>query len=406
MLFDILKRAHIVELRLLCILLLAYLEMYKEVFMRHDSDWPIPHLSFFLKKSFPDNFFEKFGNPRFPSIIDSMKKNLPFLSLLIQEVAPEIGAMVWLEPEFWYVWEIVFSNGKRHLFRKWNFNINPLGSIEIVKDKGYTSMFLERFWYHVVPGKVFFSEEKNHFYGTNNGIEEAWQYALSLGLPIILKPNNLSQGIGVEKIYAKNRFIQAVHTLLEYTDIYRVEAYFRGRDYRLVVLDDEVISAYERVPLSLIWDGNSTIRELLLQKQSLFELSGRDTILDLDDPRILENLNRKNLNFDAILGYDVSLQLLDNANLSSWGESIDRTGNIHSDFIKIAIEATRDMWLRLSGVDIMCANISEAITAKNPYVIIELNWAPWLDHYISTGNEQKMIVKSLYKKILLALEKM
>ena len=33
-----------------------------------------------------------------------------------------------------------------------------------------------------------------------------------------------------------------------------IEQYLPGHDYRIVVLDDEIISAYERIPLSVTGD--------------------------------------------------------------------------------------------------------------------------------------------------------
>ncbi len=73
-----------------------------------------------------------------------LPNKIPFASRLIAEVAPEIGANVWIEPEYGFVGEITFSNGKKHLFRNTNFNVNPLGAVEIARDKGYASIFLKR----------------------------------------------------------------------------------------------------------------------------------------------------------------------------------------------------------------------------------------------------------------------
>ncbi|KKP88173.1 MAG: hypothetical protein UR91_C0025G0014, partial [Candidatus Nomurabacteria bacterium GW2011_GWC2_35_8] len=46
---------------------------------------------------------------------------------------------------------------------------------------------------------------------------------------------------------------------------------------------------------------------------------------------------------------------------------------------------------------------------KNPkdcsYFIIEINAAPGLDHYVTTGKAQKEIVESMYLKVLKALGK-
>jgi D-alanine-D-alanine ligase-like ATP-grasp enzyme len=79
---------------------------------------------------------------------------------------------------------------------------------------------------------------------------------------------------------------------------------------------------------------------------------------------------------------------------------------MHADYKKIAIELTRDMGLRIAGVDIMVTSgdITES-PKKNGYFIIEINAAPGLDHYVTTGKEQKKIVEDMYLKVLQAMAK-
>jgi D-alanine-D-alanine ligase-like ATP-grasp enzyme len=71
-----------------------------------------------------------------------------------------------------------------------------------------------------------------------------------------------------------------------------VERYLPGHDYRIVVLDGEIISAYERIPLSVTGDGKSSILSLMKKKQKQFNTSGRDTKIHFDDPRIKLKLKR------------------------------------------------------------------------------------------------------------------
>lgn len=54
-------------------------------------------------------------------------------------------------------------------------------------------------------------------------------------------------------------------------------------------------------------------------------------------------LERRGYSLDTIAKKMEEVPLLDNANLSSGGESIDVTEALHEDFRKIAITATRDM---------------------------------------------------------------
>ena len=185
-----------------------------------------------------------------------------------------------------------------------------------------------------------------------------------------------------------------------------IERYLPGHDYRVVVLDGEIISAYERMPLSVIGDGKSTILQLLKAKKKIFDLENRDTNINFRDPRIKNKLKREGYGFQSIIEKGKKIYLLYNANLSTGGDSKDVTAKIHSGFKKIAIEITKKMGLRICGVDIM---VTRGDITKDPkncrYYIIEINAAPGLDHYVTTGKAQRKIVEAMYLKVLKALGK-
>jgi D-alanine-D-alanine ligase-like ATP-grasp enzyme len=87
--------------------------------------------------------------------------------------------------------------------------------------------------------------------------------------------------------------------------------------------------------------------------------------------------------------------------LSTGGEAVDVTNNLHPSFKELAIRITKDMGLRLCGVDILTNDISVPL---KDYVIIEIKGAPGLDNYASMGQAQAKVVESLYLKVLRALE--
>ena len=81
------------------------------------------------------------------------------------------------------------------------------------------------------------------------------------------------------------------------------------------------------------------------------------------------------------------------------------TKTIHPDFAKLAADITADMGLRLCGVDFMTKDLTKSLAENKDYIVIEINGAPGLDNYMSTGEEQLQNVKNMYKKILIALSK-
>ncbi|KKR21308.1 MAG: cyanophycin synthetase [Parcubacteria group bacterium GW2011_GWE2_39_37] len=325
----------------------------------------------------------------------------PKIIKILKKITPAIGAKLIIEPEFGHVGQIIFKNGKKTLFRNHVFNINGLGAAKVAKDKGYSKFFLKKFGYQVCEGQVFYSKEFCQVIKSKRDIAAGLAYAKKIGFPVIIKPNDLSQGNLVAKVHNAKDYSVMANKIFKETDVMMVEKYYPGNDYRVVVLDGRVISAYQRIPLSLIGDGKKTIFELISQKQKHYRSLGRANHF-LDDFRIKMNLKQKGFTKDSILKNKEKIYLLDNANLSTGGEAIDVTEKIHPDFKKLAINITKDMDLRLCGVDLINAEITKPL---KDYAIIEVNAAPGLDNYASIGKTQNEIVEKLYLKILKALEK-
>ncbi len=332
-----------------------------------------------------------------------MKKQIsPLLGRILKKIAPRVGARVVLEPQWNIVGQIIFKNGKKRYFRYSSLDLNPLGASEISKDKDFANFFMKMMGYPVILGKTFFSNRWSKAIGSRRDIHAAYRYARKLGFPVIIKPNSGSQGTGVSKVYNKREFYKAMRFIFERDKVALVQKVMQGKDYRVVVLDNRVISAYQRIPLNIVGDGKSTIRKLLALKQAEFIASSRDTRIKPKDFRIAQKLKRQGLNMRSVLKKNQRVFLLDNANLSSGGDSVDVTKYVHPEFKKLAINLTRDMGLRLCGVDLL---IDGDIKEKpKKYCILETNAAPGLDHYVLTGKKQEKIVEDMYTEVLRAME--
>lgn len=322
---------------------------------------------------------------------------------MFKKLAPRIGAKVLMEPEWEIAGQITFRNGRRRYIRYSSIDLNPLAASDIAKDKDFANFFMKKMGYPTIEGKTFFVDWWAKTIHSKRGIDEAYAYARRLGFPVIVKPNSGSQGVGVALVHNAREFYPAMRTIFMHDRVGLVQRPVYGTDYRIVVLDDQVISAYERQPLSVLGDGASTIRKLLLGKQIFFKRTGRDTRLNLDDPRIILKLKRQGLSFKSVPEKGKRIYLLDNANLSAGGDAVDVTESIHPEFKKIAIRLTRDMGLRICGVDLMV----EGDISKKPgkYWILEINAAPGLDHYVKIGRAQEKIVENLYLKVLKSMSK-
>lgn len=330
-----------------------------------------------------------------------MKKS--FVSPILEKIAKRLGVTINIEPKYRYVGQIVLSDGRKRYFRNTNFDLNPLGASEVARDKSYASYFMGLMGYPVPRGQEFFTEHWCQIIGSRRNPEAAYRYARKLGLPVVVKPNSKSQGFGVAKVYNKREFMQAVRVLSRRENVFLVQEMILGNDYRIVVLDNRVISVYQRLPLSVVGDGKLTVNQLLRAKQDNFRKTGRDTIILFDDIRITNVLKRLGLSHRSVLKKGESVTLLPNANLSTGGDAIDVTEKTHPAWRQLAVKLTHDMGLRYCGVDVIVQ--STLAFPPSSYVVLEINAAPGLDNYAAIGKKQYQIVEKMYEKVLRAMLK-
>jgi len=313
-----------------------------------------------------------------------------------------------VEPTYGYVGRIEYHNGQVHVFRGTNLGVNSVGASELSKDKGYIKFFLRQLGYSTPEGEVFLMPEylevitrnlsRKGFEREQRSANQAHAYAEStIGYPCYAKPNFGSQGKGITRCESPSDLEAAISEFQKQgLNMFLLEQAVSMPDFRVVVFGDEVISCYQRIPLQVVGDGRSTIEDLLQQKQNSYFEQGREEVINIQDPRMLARLSRHGLNIQSVMPSGQYFQLLDVSNLSMGGESEEFTHRIHETWRRLCIRLTKDMGLRLCGVDIACTDLEDP---HSDYSILEINAAPGLDNYASSGKEQFNRVRNLYKKI-------
>jgi len=323
---------------------------------------------------------------------------------MLRRIAPRIGAKVLIEPVWGVVGQIAYRSGQKRYFRYSTLDLNPVGASDIAKDKDYANFFMKGMGYPTITGKAFYSPAWAQAIGSRQSTAAACAYAKRLGFPLIAKPNSGSQGFGVTLVHDESELVRALASIFRNDRVALVQKQVRGKDYRVVVLDGRIISAYERIPLSVVGDGRTSILGLLKRRQKAFVASSRDTQLNINDPRIQAKLSRLGLTMKSVVPSGERVFLLDNANLSTGGDSVDVTGVVHPEFARLAIDLTRDMGLRICGVDLMIDGDISGKPSPKRHWILEINAAPGLDHYAQSGKAQEKIVEDLYLEVLKGMD--
>jgi cyanophycin synthetase len=200
--------------------------------------------------------------------------------------------------------------------------------------------------------------------------------------PFVVKPRTGFPGNGVSvRLESSRDIISAIRRARQVSDTVLIEEFVAGTNYRISVVDDDVIDVLERIPAHVVGDGTSTIRKLIAKKnEARAKVSLRKISIDSAVKRSLatQKLDPTSIPEDR---QRVSLRL--NCNLAAGGETkrLDMRRDVHPDNLKLFVDATREMGLRLAGIDFITPDISVSYK-ETKCVINEINRAPLLDvHY-------------------------
>lgn len=206
-------------------------------------------------------------------------------------------------------------------------------------------------------------------------------FDLLKGKAVVIKPNQTNFGIGITILKENNNeiaFQRGVDIAFEYDSTILIEEFIPGKEFRFFIIEDEVVAILQRVPANVKGDGSSTIRELVEIKNQ-DPLRGKKYRTPLEKIQLGEAesmfLKGQNLTFDSVPADGEIVYLRENSNISTGGDSIDFTDDIPESYKRIAIKAAKALHVKITGLDMMIADLTEEASEDN-YGIIELNFNP------------------------------
>jgi cyanophycin synthetase len=216
-------------------------------------------------------------------------------------------------------------------------------------------------------------------------VEEAWAFALSIGLPVVVKPRDGNQGKGVTVNVTEREAFDAAYLTAERYGQVMVEKYLSGHDYRLLVVGHRLVAAARREPPLVVGDGVHTVRQLVDQVNADPRRgTGHATSLTrirFDDIAI-GRLHAQGLQPESVPEKGRRVVLRNNANLSTGGTATDVTDEVHPEVAARAVAAARMVGVDICGVDVVCESVQRPLEEQNGGVV-EINAAPGLRMHIS-----------------------
>jgi cyanophycin synthetase len=249
--------------------------------------------------------------------------------------------------------------------------------VDIAGDKQVTRSLLGEAGIPVAPG------------GAARTAEEAVRLLTVLGAPVVVKPRHGRQGEHVQLNLATPA--EVLHAFTAAGGDVVVERQLAGRDYRVLVVDGEVVAAAERIAAHVVGDGESTVEDLI-ERINADPRRGDGharvlTRIRVDDIT-WQLLERQGCTLGSVPTAGQQVWLRDNANLSTGGTSRDVTDCLHPDIARLCVRVAALVGLDISGIDLRLPDIAAPLppTGEPDAVtggVIEVNAVPGLRMHLA-----------------------
>lgn len=216
---------------------------------------------------------------------------------------------------------------------------------------------------------------------------DAWEAALDLGLPVVVKPVDGNHGRGVFINLESQQEVEAAYAVaVDEGSGVLVERFILGNEHRLLVVGGKLAAAAKGQTASVTGDGKHTVAELIEIQINSDPRRGRGEEQPLNPVRIdsaarLE-LKRQGFDADSIVPTGIQALIQRNGNVA-----FDCTDDVHPEVAHIAGLAAKAVGLDVAGIDLVAQDISRPLHEQGG-AIVEVNAGPGLLMHIKPAEGQ------------------
>src|SRR5665213_1319588 len=240
---------------------------------------------------------------------------------------------------------------------------NAATAATLASDKYCTNVILERADVTTFGGDYFFLHERHRAHRPGgHEFEDALKYFSRLGATAFVKPLTGSRGDFAQAIHDEAALNGYLREVSRYYDAILMQPLVSGDEYRIFLLDDEVLYAARKHPPALLGDGVRSIRDLLIEHNSSLTARG------LSSATIGAGREQS---LDRVLQEGERWEIPGRMNLSAGGKMV--LAAAPSEAVStVAREAARALGLRVAAVDLFTDISGEG----DATAVIEVNSNP------------------------------
>jgi D-alanine-D-alanine ligase-like ATP-grasp enzyme len=238
---------------------------------------------------------------------------------------------------------------------------NNATAATLASDKYFTNRILEDAGIATLGGEYFFLHDRHRAHRpTGHERDDASEYFRALGATVFVKPLQGSRGDFAQAIHGEASLDRYLQEVSRHYDAILIQPVVCGPEYRVFLLDDEVVYAARKYPPIVVGDGVSAIRDLLLAHNAALRARGLSPATAQHDSSL-----------DTVLAKGERWEIPGRMNLSAGGTM--RIEAPRSDAaITLARKVARILGLRVAAVDLFTDIAGEQDATR----VIEVNSNP------------------------------
>jgi D-alanine-D-alanine ligase-like ATP-grasp enzyme len=255
---------------------------------------------------------------------------------------------------------------------------NSATASTLASDKHFASSILREAGVPALGGEYFFLHDRHRAHRpAGHERSDAVACFKALGGAAFVKPLTGSRGDFAQAVHGETTLVRHLDDVMKYYDAVLIQRIVEGIEYRVFLLDDDVLYCARKYPPSVTGDGVHTVRELLAAHNDTLRVRGLSPAsLPNNDPSL-----------DAVPATGERREIPGRMNLSAGGTMVLADAPSETA-ITLSRQAARAIGLRVAAID-MFVNIG-----GNPDAIeiIEVNSNPSI-RLLEDSNRGDLILK-------------
>jgi glutathione synthase/RimK-type ligase-like ATP-grasp enzyme len=310
-----------------------------------------------------------------------MKNSQRVMVKIIEEICLEQGITC---ERYSYDWIFrLTKNGKTvHIFG-YQFENNSATAQLICTDKCASSEILRSKDIPVIEHFFFISPDDLHYIGLEGNWPRMLDFLKKYG-KLVCKPNEGTGGIDVFQVSSAAELELAVNAVFAHSRSLALSPFYPiDQEYRVILLNDQVKLVFSKTIQSLIGNGKSSFRQLLLQQ----------------NPALLETIptsefDEELLNKIPKSGEKIPLNWKHNLGQGAQPEVVTDPALV-TQLSELALKAVNAVGVRFASVDI--------IRTGEKFMVLEINSGIMMENFARINSHNYLIAKSIYQEALIYL---